>query len=135
MLKKSVGGPLGLPFKIGPQHAADSVRRVTMDLASDAHARAAIEAYADSCATETPWLADKLRARLETFNRLAEHAADHVEGIAQADTTAMPLTHCEQTARRLMAFARMCAGARDDYSAAAWDHVMKSFDRMLTQMR
>ncbi|WP_165093747.1 MULTISPECIES: hypothetical protein [unclassified Caballeronia] len=112
---------------------------MTLDLASDSHARAAIEAYADSCAAELPWLADILRARLERLNRSVERAQDKFAGLhtgPQGDEAdPMPLTYCEHTARRLFAFACMCARAREDYSDAAWDHVMKSFDRMLIQMR
>ena len=139
MLNKSSGGPLAWKSKIRPEQSADGLRYVTLDLASDSHARAAIEAYADSCAAELPWLADILRARLERLNRSAERAQDKFAGLQaglQEDEYApMPLTYCEQTARRLIAFACMCARAREDYSDAAWDHVMKSFDRMLIQMR
>jgi hypothetical protein len=139
MLNKSSGGPLAWKSKIRPQQSADSLRYVTLDLASDSHARAAIEAYADSCAAELPWLAHILRARLERLNRSVDRVQDRFPGLQaglQEDEAApMPLTYCEQTARRLMAFACMCARAREDYSDAAWDHVMKSFDRMLIQMR
>jgi hypothetical protein len=139
MLNKSSGGPLAWKSKIRPQQSADSLRYVTLDLASDSHARAAIEAYADSCAAELPWLADILRARLQKLNRSVDRVQDKFPGLQaglQEDEAApMPLTYCEQTARRLMAFACMCARAREDYSDAAWDHVMKSFDRMLIQMR
>jgi hypothetical protein len=135
MLNKSSGGPLGWKSKIQPGQSTDSLRYVTLDLASDSHARAAIEAYADSCAVETPWLADILRARLQTLNRSVDRTQDHFAGLREDEAAPMPLTYCEQTARRLMAFACMCARAREDYSDAAWDHVMKSFDRMLVQMR
>ncbi|WP_158938423.1 hypothetical protein [Burkholderia sp. S171] len=147
MLNKSRGGPLAWKSTIRPDQSADSLRFVTLDLASDSHARAAIEAYADSCAAELPWLADILRARLEKLNRSVDRVQNRFPGIQaglqagfqaglQEDEAApMPLTYCEQTARRLMAFACMCARAREDYSDAAWDHVMKSFDRMLIQMR
>ena len=135
MLNKSSGGPLAWKSKIEPGQSADSLRHVTLDLASDSHARAAIEAYADSCSAELPWLADILRARLERLNRSADRAQDQFAGLQEDDAAAMPLTYCEHTARRLMAFACMCARAREDYSDAAWDHVMKSFDRMLVQMR
>jgi len=139
MLSKSSGGPLAWKSKIRQGQSADSLRHVTLDLALDSHARAAIEAYADSCAAELPWLADILRARLEKLNRSTGRIQDqftnlHAE-LQEDDAAPMPLTHCEQTARRLMAFACMCARAREDYSGAAWDHVMKSFDRMLIQMR
>jgi hypothetical protein len=139
MLNKSSRGPLAWKSKIQPGQSADRVRYVTLDLASDSHARAAIEAYADSCAVELPWLADILRARLERLNSSVDRAQDKFTdlhaGLQEDDAAPMPLTYCEQTARRLMAFARMCARAREDYSGAAWDHVMKSFDRMLIQMR
>jgi len=135
MLNKSGRGPLAWKSKIRPEQSADSLRYVTLDLASDSHARAAIEAYADSCAAEIPWLADILRARLEKLNRSVDRTQDRFAGIDEDESVPMPLTHCEQTARRLIAFACMCARAREDYSDAAWDHVMKSFDRMLIQMR
>ena len=135
MLNKSGRGPLAWKSKIRPGQSADSLRYVTLDLASDSHARAAIEAYADSCAAELPWLADILRARLEKLNRSVDRAQDRFAGLQEDEAAPMPLTYCEQTARRLIAFACMCARAREDYSDAAWDHVMKSFDRMLIQMR
>jgi hypothetical protein len=135
MLNKSSGGPLAWKSKIRPQQSADSLRYVTLDLASDSHARAAIEAYADSCADELPWLADILRARLEKLNCSVDRAQNRFAGLREDEAALMPLTYCEQTARRLIAFACMCARAREDYSDAAWDHVMKSFDRMLIQMR
>jgi hypothetical protein len=143
MLNKSSRGPLAWKSKIRPQQSAGSLRYVTLDLVSDSHARAAIEAYADSCAVELPWLADILRARLEKLNRSADRTqnrfrgfqAGHHAGLQEDETAPMPLTYCEQTARRLIVFACMCARAREDYSDAAWDHVMKSVDRMLIQMR
>ena len=139
MLNKSSGGPLAWKSKIRPEQSADSLRYVTLDLASDSHARAAIEAYSDSCAAELPWLADILRARLEKLNRSVDRVQDRFPGlqagIQEDEAAPMPLTYCEQTVRRLIAFACMCARAREDYSDAAWDHVMKSFDRMLIQMR
>ena len=143
MLNKSGRGPLAWKSKIRPEQSADSLRYVTLDLASDSHARAAIEAYADSCAAELPWLADILRARLEKLNRSVDRTQDRLTGLKaglhtglqEDESVSMPLTHCEQTARRLIAFACMCARAREDYSDAAWDHVMKSLDRMLIQMR
>ena len=139
MLNKSSRGPLAWKSKIRPQQSAGSLRYVTLDLVSDSHARAAIEAYADSCAVELPWLADLLRTRLEKLNRSVDRTQNRFRGfqagIQEDDAAPMPLTYCEQTARRLIAFACMCARAREDYSDAAWDHVMKSFDRMLIQMR
>jgi hypothetical protein len=143
MLNKSGRGPLAWKSKIRPEQSADSLRYVTLDLASDSHARAAIEAYADSCAAELPWLADILRARLEKLNRSVDRTQDRLTGlkaglhtgIQEDESVPMPLTYCGQTARRLIAFACMCARAREDYSDAAWDHVMKSLDRMLIQMR
>jgi len=139
MFNKSSGGPLAWKSKIRPQQSADRLRYLTLDLASDSHARAAIEAYADSCAAELPWLADILRSRLERLNRSVDRVQDrfpgHQAGLQEDQVAPMPLTYCEQTARRLIAFACMCARAREDHSDAAWDHVMKSFDRMLIQMR
>lgn len=135
MLNKSGRGPLAWKSKIRPEQSADSLRYVTLDPVSDSHARAAIEAYADSCAAELPWLADILRARLEKLNRSADRTQDRFDGLQEDEAAPMPLTYCEHTARRLIVFACMCARAREDYSDAAWDHVMKSFDRMLIQMR
>jgi hypothetical protein len=135
MLSKSSGGPVALKSTIRPGQAASGLRRITLDLEKDRHARAAIEAYADSCADELPWLADILRKRLVALNRSVERSGDQFDGLISDHEGPVPLTHCEQTARRLITFARMCANAREDYSAAAWDHVMKSIDRMLIQMR
>lgn len=133
MLCKSSGGPVALKLPIRPGQAASGLRRLTLDLEADRHARAAVEAYADSCADELPWLADILRKKLDALNRSVEPARDLFSGLNSDEDGPIPLTHCEQTARRLMTFARMCAKAREDYSAAAWDHVMKSLDKMLIQ--
>jgi hypothetical protein len=135
MLSKSSGGPVAVKSPIRPGQAANGLRRLTLDLETDRHARAAIEAYADSCANDMPWLAEILRKKLEVLNRAAERARDPFEALDNGQDGPIPLTHCEQTPRRLITFARMCANAREDYSAAAWDHVMKSIDRMLIQMR
>ncbi|MGV7242588.1 peptidase [Caballeronia sp. M23-90] len=135
MLSKSIGRPVALQSSIRPGQAAKGLRRLTLDPEMDRHARAAIEAYADSCADETPWLADILRKRLDALSRSVERVGDQFDGLHNDQDGPIQLTHCEHTARRLITFARMCANAREDYSAAAWDHVMKSIDRMLIQMR
>jgi len=87
--------------EIQPGQSTDSLRYVTLDLASDSHARAAIEAYADSCAVKTPWLADILRARLETLNRSWTAPKIILRDLREDEAASMPLTYCEQTARAI----------------------------------
>lgn len=77
--------------------------RVELDLTSDRHARAAMEAYADSCETELPWLAEALRG--------SRHS--------QPD----PLTQCAPTVLRVFGLAQARAAGQSDYSHAAWEHV------------
>ena len=52
-----------IPFKANERKrkVGQRLQRIEPDLTSDRHARAAIEAYADSCAVDMPWLAELLR--------------------------------------------------------------------------
>lgn len=77
--------------------------RVELNPANDPHARAAMEAYADSCETELPWLTDALRR--------SRHS--------RPDS----LTQCASTVLRVFALAQARAAAQSDYSHAAWEHV------------
>jgi hypothetical protein len=79
------------------------LQRIEMDVADDAHARAAIEAYADSCAADMPWLAEWLREA--------------------AGPGARELGHCGATVRRVFGLAQRWAAARPDYAHGAWEHV------------
>ncbi len=51
-----------IPFKANERKRklGRRLQRIELDLANDRHARAAIEAYADSCAIDMPWLAELL---------------------------------------------------------------------------
>lgn len=77
--------------------------RVELDIANDRHARAAMEAYADSCETEMPWLTEALRE--------SRHS--------QPDS----LTQCVSTVLRVFGLAQARAAGQSDYSHAAWEHV------------
>jgi len=77
--------------------------RVELDLANDRHARAAMEAYADSCEAEMPWLTEALRG--------SRHSRPE------------PVTQCASTVLRVFGLAQASAAARSDYSHAAWEHV------------
>ncbi|SFH79828.1 hypothetical protein [Paraburkholderia megapolitana] len=87
------------------------LQRVELDPSTDAHARAAIEAYADSCANDMPWLAELLRA----------------SAVPEADA----LTHCAATTQRVFALAQQWAAQQPDYAHAAWEHVRIHLDAAL----
>jgi|GEM_PF-1518406 len=77
--------------------------RIELDLARDRHARAAMEAYADSCEAELPWLSEALRQ--SRFGRSDK------------------LTLCSSTVLRAFVLAQARAAAQPDYAHAAWEHV------------
>ncbi|HKT95776.1 MAG TPA: hypothetical protein VJS30_04475 [Paraburkholderia sp.] len=77
--------------------------RIELDLARDRHARAAMEAYADSCESELPWLSEALRQ--SRFGR------------------ADKLTQCSSTVLRVFVLAQARAAVQPDYAHAAWEHV------------
>ena len=56
-------GTTRIPFRANEQKrkVGRRLQRIELDLTSDRHARAAVEAYADSCAVDMPWLAELLR--------------------------------------------------------------------------
>lgn len=114
MLRKSSHGPIAWKSKIRPQQSTGNLRYLTLDLDSDPHTRAAIEAYADSCETEMPWLAEILREKLGKMGRSA--------------------THCDRTTRRLVEIARGYARTQPDYSDMAWEHVVNNLDFLLKKM-
>ncbi|AFQ48412.1 hypothetical protein [Burkholderia cepacia] len=91
--------------------------RIELDPQQDRHARAALEAYADSAAAEMPWLAEWLDGRL--------HEA------AQGD--AAGLTYCGATVERVFDVAQAWASSQPDYAAAPWDCVRDQLQRMLRQ--
>ena len=79
------------------------LQRIELDPANDRHARAAIEAYADSCAVDMPWLAGLLR-----------ESAVHGAG---------DLSTCAATVRRVFGLAQQWAATQPDYAQGAWEHV------------
>ncbi|HEY4803323.1 MAG TPA: hypothetical protein VIH96_11965 [Paraburkholderia sp.] len=85
--------------------------RIELDLSRDRHARAAMEAYADSCAAELPWLSEALR--LSRFVR-AERS-----------------TQCSSTVLRVFVTAQARAAAQPDYAHAAWEHVRSHLSALL----
>ncbi|KVD83184.1 hypothetical protein WS63_29485 [Burkholderia stagnalis] len=87
--------------------------RVELDPQRDRHARAALEAYADSVAAEMPWLAEWLR----------ETVPDGAPGI----------THCAATVERVFDLAHAWAASQPDYAGAAWERVRGQLLRMLRQ--
>ena len=94
-----------IPFRANEQKrkAGQRLQRIEFDLTSDRHARAAIEAYADSCAVDMPWLAELLRES------------------AGQDTN--ELSACAATIRRVFGLAQDWAAAQPDYACSAWEHV------------
>ncbi|MBN3762064.1 hypothetical protein [Burkholderia sp. Ac-20365] len=107
-------GTTRIPFKTGKRTRTRnaSARRIELDPANDPHARAATEAYADSCASDMPWLAEWLR----------ESAAGGNVG----------LTHCASTVRRVFGLAQEWAAREPDYAHAAWEHVRLHLEAALT---
>ncbi|AOI57273.1 peptidase [Burkholderia diffusa] len=101
---------------IAPARAA-GLSRIELDPQQDRHARAALEAYADSAAAEMPWLAESLDERLR--------------GVAQEDGAG--LTYCGATIGRVFDLAQAWAASQPDYVAPAWERVRGQLERMLGQ--
>ncbi|HDR9587780.1 TPA: peptidase [Burkholderia stabilis] len=91
--------------------------RIELDPQQDRHARAALEAYADSAAAEMPWLAEWLDERLR------DAAQDDGSG----------LTYCGATIERVFDLAQAWAAGQPDYAATAWERVRSQLQRMLAQ--
>ena len=108
-------GTTRIPFKVNEQQRkiGRRLQRIELDPANDRHARAAVEAYADSCALEMPWLAELLR---ET---VAHGSGD--------------LSACPATVRRVFGLAQDWAAAQPDYAHGAWEHVRIHLDAALNR--
>lgn len=91
--------------------------RIELDPQQDRHARAALEAYADSAAAEMPWLAESLDERLRDAAR----------------TDGAGVTYCGATIGRVFDLAHAWAAAQPDYAATAWERVRGQLERMLGQ--
>lgn len=91
-----------IPFKPNEQ-TRELGQRIELDLSKDRHARAAVEAYADSCSIDMPWLA-------ETLRRSAAHSSGD-------------LSLCAATVRRVFGLAQDWAASQPDYAQSAWEHV------------
>lgn len=104
-----------IPFRANEQKrkVGRRLQRIELDLTSDRHARAAIEAYADSCAVDMPWLADLLR-----------ESAAHGTG---------DLSACAATVRRVFGLARDWAAGQPDYAGSAWEHVRIHLEAALSR--
>ncbi|KVU46712.1 hypothetical protein WK68_04685 [Burkholderia ubonensis] len=92
---------------------ATGLGRVELDPQHDRHARAALEAYADSVAAEMPWLAEWLRDALP----------DGGAGVTQ----------CTATVERVFDLAHAWAASQPDYAAAAWERVRGQLLGLLRQ--
>ncbi|RQR27704.1 MULTISPECIES: peptidase [unclassified Burkholderia] len=101
---------------IAPARAA-GLSRIELDPQQDRHARAALEAYADSAAAEMPWLAESLDERLR------DAARDDGAG----------LTYCGATIERVLDLAQAWAASQPDYAAPAWERVRGQLERVLGQ--
>ncbi|WP_411191358.1 hypothetical protein [Paraburkholderia sp. B3] len=86
--------------------------RVELDLVRDRHARSAMEAYADACEADMPWLAEALRQ--SPFGRSER------------------LTQCPATVLRVFVLAQSRAAVQPDYAHAAWEHVRKQLTALLS---
>ncbi|QQJ98376.1 peptidase [Burkholderia ambifaria] len=102
--------------RIAPARVAGS-SRIELDPQQDRHARAALEAYADSAAAEMPWLAESLDERLRD--------AAHGDGAG--------LTYCGATVERVFDLAHAWAASQPDYAAPAWERVRGQLERLLRQ--
>jgi hypothetical protein len=98
-------GTTRIPFRANEQKrkVGRRLQRIELDLTSDRHARAAVEAYADSCAVDMPWLAELLRDSVT-------HGAED-------------LSACATTVRRVFGLAQEWAANQPDYAQGAWEHV------------
>ncbi|AOI82240.1 peptidase [Burkholderia cepacia] len=101
----------------GAERSVSGLSRIELDPQQDRHARAALEAYADSAAAEMPWLAEWLDERLRDA--------------ALADGSG--LTYCGATIERVFDLAQAWAASQPDYAAAAWERVRGQLQRMLVQ--
>ncbi|BAX57366.1 peptidase [Burkholderia stabilis] len=99
---------------IAPERASE-LSRIELDPQQDRHARAALEAYADSAAAEMPWLAEWLDERLRD---------------AAQDDGSGP-TYCGATIERVFDLAQAWAAGQPDYAATAWERVRGQLQRML----
>ncbi|WP_175922012.1 peptidase [Burkholderia latens] len=117
-----------MPFRPGTirsPSAAESIvaartvglSRIELDPQQDRHARAALEAYADSAAAEMPWLAESLDERLRDAAR----------------NDGAGLTYCGATIGRVFDLAHAWAASQPDYAATAWERVRRDLGRMLAQ--
>jgi len=88
-----------------------SFQKIELDVEHDPHARAALEAYADSSAAEMPWLAETLD---DTLRR-----------------TRTDLTYCSATVYRVLNLVQLWAATQPDYASQAWEHVRLQLDRVL----
>ncbi|WP_241015180.1 hypothetical protein [Burkholderia sp. Ac-20379] len=98
-------GTVRIPFA-APLKARDRARamqRIGLDPSRDRHARAALEAYADACAADMPWLAEWLG-----------------EMLGQPGPV---LTRCAPTVIRVFDQAQAWAAEQPDYARTAWEHV------------
>jgi hypothetical protein len=114
---------INMPFRSRstPAAFAESARssqrregRIEFDLASDRHALSALEAYADACESDMPWLATQLRASL---------APQHGD-----------ITRCSQTVLRVFSLARAWAAEQPDFSNPAWEHVQVNLQAALRHL-
>ncbi|WP_414444903.1 hypothetical protein [Burkholderia sp. 22PA0106] len=98
-------GTVRIPFA-APLKARDRVaamQRIGLDPSRDRHARAALEAYADACAADMPWLAEWLGGML--------------------GQPAPAVTRCAPTVIRVFDQAHAWAAEQPDYARTAWEHV------------
>ncbi|AIO42444.1 hypothetical protein DM40_2060 [Burkholderia cenocepacia] len=96
---------------------AVGLSRIELDPQQDRHARAALEAYADSAAAEMPWLAESIDERLR--------------GAARIDGAGVTVTYCGATVERVFDLAHAWAASQPDYAATAWERVRGQLERML----
>ncbi|WP_322070479.1 hypothetical protein [Paraburkholderia bannensis] len=89
--------------RVSDTSRSHNLDRIELDLVRDRHARAAMEAYADSCEAELPWLSEVLRQ--SRFGRSEK------------------LTQCSSTVLRAFMLAQSRAAVQADYAHAAWEHV------------
>ncbi|WP_322053941.1 hypothetical protein [Paraburkholderia bannensis] len=89
--------------RVSDTSRSHNLDRIELDLVRDRHARAAMEAYADSCEAELPWLSEVLRQ--SRFGRSEK------------------VTQCSSTVLRAFVLAQSRAAVQADYAHAAWEHV------------
>ncbi|CAB3753542.1 hypothetical protein LMG29739_01759 [Paraburkholderia solisilvae] len=130
MLFKSKTMSIPFDFQESGESPPGCVQRIEFDLSSDRHALSAVEAYADACEHDMPWLSAQLRTQLQTQLRTRLQTQPHSSHTAPDDRA----TRCGQTVLRVFSLARAWAADKPDFSNPAWEHVQISLKAAIAHL-